>query len=146
MNTLRKTLLRWFAPLALGLAATPAWAVSIFVSPSAPTVEDTVTITVGAIWRNTCVPQGLRATVEGKVVRVVEQAVSPELICGQALTGYSLTVQVGPLAQGLYTIDLYREGKEARVASERFSVKPAPVKPPAALEARARPSDPAKAP
>ncbi len=146
MKTFWKSLPRWLVALPFGWAAAPAAAISVFVSPSAPTVEDRVTITVGAIWRNTCVPQGLRATVEGKLIRVVEQAVSPELICGQALTGYSLAVRVGPLAAGLYTIDLRRQGQEGRLASERFSVKPAPVEPPAAPRAGVSPSGPSNAP
>jgi len=110
--------------IALFVAA-PAWAdVSISVSPDVPSPSDDVIITVSesGTFPNSCLPFELNAEFGSGVIDV-EPVYNPEQLCTQALTEnqYTLSVNVGMLAAGDYTIKFF--SSTAGLVEKQFSVE-----------------------
>ena len=73
------------------------------VEPQHPTSDEQVTITIGGIWPNTCVPLLHRVTVGDDVINLEVVAQEPGG-CFQVLTPWSLSATVGPLPLGPYAV------------------------------------------
>lgn len=94
------------------LVAAPAWAaVSISVSPSSPTTSDAVTITVSesGTFNNSCLPVQLNFGFGSSGIIEITPFFDPNQFCNFALTEnqYTLSVNVGKLGAGNYTIRLF---------------------------------------
>lgn len=72
------------------------------LTPSLPTVNDAPTIRLSGVWRDGCIPRNPRTMVAGNQIRITTPAVAGA--CITALTPWSLTAPLSPLAAGAYEV------------------------------------------
>lgn len=78
------------------------------IEPSTPTPDDVIRITTGGEWSNVCVPRYQSHQVIGNIIRIEAEAILFGVcIPIEGPTSWSFTVEVGPLSNGLYTVELY---------------------------------------
>jgi hypothetical protein len=101
--------------LLLSLAALPGIATGqsvpyalVATSPSAPAPGDTVALALSGQWNDTCVPTTSQASVTkaGNALRVHLNYSGFSGVCGAAITPWALTLNVGTLAEGAYTVEV----------------------------------------
>ncbi len=96
-------------------------AVTAVVSPSSPSADQAVSVTVTGTWRNTCVPDRTSHEIEGNEVRIhIYDPHGPDTMCGQALTDWSLTERIGQLEPGRYTVLVSLQKNTATGADEKY--------------------------
>ena len=93
----------WLSLLGVSSASElPTWVDEVSVTPADS--QGFATVTLGGVWRNTCVPSSITHEVDGAEIQLdVAQAVI-NTVCGQAFTGWSLSHRIGPLEDGTYSI------------------------------------------
>ena len=107
--------------------------IRIVVEPPAPTVSDTISITVSSIHRDSCVPQYDSHQVGQYEIHIVSIP-SGELFCTPAEIPWSYSINVGPLAAGAYTITHTLEQQQTHAYFDvRPSSTPAPTPTPTPL-------------
>ncbi|HEV8129818.1 MAG TPA: hypothetical protein VGQ81_01085 [Acidobacteriota bacterium] len=74
----------------------------IDIVPSSPTTADDISIKLSGTWGSGCVPQDPKVTVSGQTIRI--DTSNPGSICTAVLAAWSLTVPIGRLAAGSYTV------------------------------------------
>ncbi|MCB0079914.1 MAG: hypothetical protein KDE47_03245 [Caldilineaceae bacterium] len=74
------------------------------VLPSHPTVEDAITIVVGGIWSDSCVPYELATNRTEEMVLLSLITPPADVVCSQAYTPWSLKAELGKLSTGVYLI------------------------------------------
>jgi hypothetical protein len=74
----------------------------IEIVPSNPTSNDSVTVRISGTWSNGCVPQSPNVSVSGFGIRI--ETSNPGSVCTMALTAWALTVSVGELRPGDYSL------------------------------------------
>jgi len=75
------------------------------IAPVGPTSNDQIQVTVGGSWSNSCIPTALSYTIADRMV-TVDIATSDLVVCGQTVTPWSLTADLGELPQGVYQIQV----------------------------------------
>ena len=75
---------------------------TIAVTP--PNREGIGTITLSGNWLDTCVPNSISHSVTGTSIDLILEHDGINVGCGDAITPWSLTEQLGPLAPATYTI------------------------------------------
>ncbi|MEZ4864700.1 MAG: choice-of-anchor Q domain-containing protein [Caldilineaceae bacterium] len=81
----------------------PASTATITVEPAAPTTSDPISITVAGELPNSCTPHRESFAMNGHAIDIVSGPTDAQ-ICLPVSTAWSYSVQVGPLAAGVYTI------------------------------------------
>jgi hypothetical protein len=97
----------------------------INIAPQNPTANDYVSIKISGKWPNTCIPRNPQVTrPDDKTIRI--SVSNPSEVCGQALTSWSHTLDIGKLATGAYKVTVNHTsvtGQE-RLGSKQFNVRP----------------------
>lgn len=95
--------------------AQASYGLTIEVIPVAPTVNDNVQITVAGEWPNTCYSiVGHHYTISGSTITViVDTFVEIDKMCLEMLVPWSVTEDVGCLAEGTYTVNAFVGGASA---------------------------------
>lgn len=102
------------------------------VSPPNPTEDDLVTLKLSGNWWNTCVPRYPAVSVVGNVIQITTAGAPPNascpVVCGQAITPWTLPVPVGLLPAGSYevamTYTLCGAQESVLVHPSTFAVQP----------------------
>ena len=73
------------------------------IVPLNPTIADVVSISVGGVWANSCIPNGSSISVDGNDIYfdVIQE---PPEICLTMITSWEQVQSVGPLAAGVYSV------------------------------------------
>lgn len=93
------------------------------VSPAAPSPRDAVSVTLGGIWPDSCIPTHGHVTREGSVIHVTVAASGQ--VCKDALTNWSLILPAGSFPEGLYTLSVEPQFPDSRTVKPvlfRFAV------------------------
>ncbi len=114
----RKALLRNFlgtlaavlllAPLAKAQPCGP-W-VEVEVDPPHPTSNDFITLALSGVWCDSCVPKSPRVVILGKTITVY--TTNKDAMCFPVLTPWQLTVPVGKLSPGRYSVLVIHNGQQ----------------------------------
>ncbi|MEM6702774.1 MAG: hypothetical protein AAF690_08730 [Acidobacteriota bacterium] len=93
----------------LGVTAGQAQGGGALLNPPAPTSLDVIEVEVSGTWRDACVPEfhGVPQPIEvsgNELTLRLDAVVPPDVNCGQALTNFSATTEIGPLAAGSYEL------------------------------------------
>ena len=89
---------------------------TIALTPAAPTVSDSISAQLSGTWPNSCVPGNPQVSTNGSEIRINTNNASQA--CLQALTNWSLTVQLGTRAAGNYALAV----NHADAANNQFSL------------------------
>ena len=117
--------------MAVLLLVTLASATQISVSPTVPTVDDSVSLTAFGWWGNSCAPAYHSHSVGDRWITLVAVANPDCGPCMTVMTRWEFTVEVGQLVSGAYTVWLYVvecHGPPVLLATERFTVFDDPSK------------------
>lgn len=76
----------------------------IDIVPAAPIVGDSIFITVGGDWSTGCIPKILTHSLVGNTIVLDIVPPDPSMPCGQVITPWSLTAELGQLPQAQYHI------------------------------------------
>lgn len=77
----------------------------IVITPPAPTELDAIAITQSGTWRDSCAPLPSSWQLAGDVLRI--DFVVPFFGCIGTPTNYEATTEIGTLAGGAYTVEVY---------------------------------------
>jgi len=108
--------------------STAQWDDYVIVQPSRPTEADEISITVGGVWADSCIPQYDDHSILGNTIAI--DAVSgapPGVACAPVITPWEFTTHIGHLPVGSYTVELYissLQGEEYPPRLGYFSVLP----------------------
>ncbi len=104
------------------------WDLQLEVAPNLPTPEDTIWVTAGGAWSDSCIPGYHSHELVGGVIRLDTTVdYPPGTACLTVITPWSSVVDVGRLPAGNYQIDLYitdalNQLPAALCASRQFAV------------------------
>jgi hypothetical protein len=117
--------------LLLPSASTAQWDDYVIVQPSHPTEADEVSIIVGGVWADSCIPEYDDHSIQGNTI--VIHAVSgapPDVACAPVITPWEFTTPIGCLPAGSHTVELRivsLQGQEYPPRFGYFSVLPGAV-------------------
>jgi len=107
-----------------GRAAASDWAIveSIIISPSNPTSDDVVQVTMFGTWGSSCIPNDSTLAVEGTdIYLAVYPNYPPDIACAMVLTSWEWTESLGHLSEGNYTLNVM-VGREYSPEPVEFTV------------------------
>ena len=78
--------------------------VSVAVTPANPTELDRISAVLSGTWPDACVPESAKLVLSGQAVHL--DLVVPDNICAQVLTKWALSVPVGQLLPGNYSVEV----------------------------------------
>lgn len=88
--------------------------------PQAPQPEEAVTLTITGLHGDGCIPEYASSEVRDATVVVELMTPDPaESVCGQAITPWSIDVDISAPAAGDYTIEVYTSDQYEGVATDR---------------------------
>jgi hypothetical protein len=111
--------------------STAQWDDYVIVQPSHPTEADEVSLIVGGVWADSCIPEYDDHSIQGNTI--VIHAVSgapPDVACAPVITPWEFTTHIGCLPAGSHTVELRivsMQGEEYPPRFGYFSVLPGAV-------------------
>ena len=91
---------------------------TIEIQPKQPHSSNEITISLSGEWNNTCVPRPQSFQRNGQDINILFEAYPPTTVCGQAISPWSGTIDVGTLPQGNYAV----HGETAGCEVKQFTV------------------------
>lgn len=93
------------------------WPPETEIAPTCPFENESIKATFSGDWPDTCVPETCEYEIDGGEIRV-GLTTYPDHGCGDAITPYSLTAEIGPLVADDYTMIaawfVYSKGKRTQ--------------------------------
>ena len=114
--------------LSIPSSSAAQWDDYVIVQPSHPTEADEVSVIVGGVWGDSCIPEYDDHSIQGNTI--VIHAVSgapPGVACAPVITPWEFTTHIGCLPAGSYTVELRivsLQGQEYPPRFGYFSVLP----------------------
>lgn len=87
-------------------AGIPAEPTEITISPEIPTVGDPIQIVIDGIWSDGCSPFYVSHEISATTILIRAALPEPDVICGQAITPWSITVDLAPLPAESYQVEV----------------------------------------
>lgn len=109
--------------LSLLSARVDAQTADIEILPSNPTPASNISIKLTGTWMDSCVPQSPVVFISGNVIYI--DTSNPGEVCAQFMVDWSLTVPIGRLKSGTYTVVASFESQE--LGRKTFGVSVGPV-------------------
>jgi hypothetical protein len=109
------------AALSTPPTSTAQWDDYVIVQPSHPTEADEISIIVGGVWADSCIPEYDDYSIQGNTI--VIHAVSgapPGVACAPVITPWEFTTHIGYLPAGSYTVELRIVSLEGQEYPPRF--------------------------
>jgi hypothetical protein len=111
--------------------STAQWDDYVIVQPPQPTEADEVSIVVGGLWGDSCIPQYYYHAIYGNTIVIYAVAGPPPgVACAPVITPWEFTTHIGFLPAGSYTVELRivsLQGQEYPPRFGYFSVLPEAV-------------------
>ena len=79
---------------------------TLTVTPVLPRVDAPVQVTLAGIWSDSCVPSYTSHTKTAHTITISIETPAPEIVCGQAVTPWSITVALGHLSAATYQLQV----------------------------------------
>ena len=87
--------------------STAQWEDYVIVQPPQPTEADEISIIVGGMWANSCIPQYYYHSIHGNTIVIYAVADAPPgVFCAMVITSWEFTTHIGHLPAGSYTVEL----------------------------------------
>jgi hypothetical protein len=88
--------------------STAQWDDYVIVQPSHPTEADEVSIVVGGVWGDSCIPEYDDHFIQGNTI-VIHAVVDvpPDVACATVITPWEFIIHIGHLPAGSYTVELH---------------------------------------
>jgi len=81
------------------------WPPDCTIEPPNPTSDEAITITLGGLYPDSCIPNGSSIAIFGNLIQFdVLRDYPPDIVCMQVISGWSLSETTGPLAVGNYSV------------------------------------------
>lgn len=95
------------ATLLIPSNSTAQWDDYVVIQPPQPTTADEISIIVGGVWADSCVPQYYYHSIpENTIVIYAVADAPPGYVCAMVITPWEFAVHIGNLPVGSYTIEL----------------------------------------
>jgi hypothetical protein len=79
----------------------------VIVQPPQPTEADEISIIVGGMWANSCIPRYYYHSTQGNTIVIYAVADAPPgVFCAMVITPWEFTTHIGHLTAGNYTVEL----------------------------------------
>jgi len=87
--------------------STAQWDDYVIVQPPQPTEADEISIVVGGVWSDSCIPRYYYHSIQGNTIVIYAVAGAPPgVVCAMVITAWEFATPVGHLSAGSYTVEL----------------------------------------
>ncbi len=96
----------WATRHSYAIAGVPVEPAKITIRPEIPTVTEPIQIVVAGIWSDGCSPFYVTHEISATTILISAALPEPDVICGQAVTPWSITVDLAPLSAEHYQVEV----------------------------------------